>query len=402
MAPPPPCTAPSPTFRSTRGTCFDHADALFLTRVCKNFYSTIPNNITLHLACFNNIVFTLFPGKIFHANYDNGKNGGYDHLSWSFEKGYPFYPPSTQAFWKRQNNASHFEINEMDYRNKLMDRDLTDKAKEWLSDLATTGDNFIMSLGYKLPHLPWVTPLTIFEQFDNTVAIPDNMRVQDNLPEPAFVNSAELREYSDMSGIPSWTGATDETLTNEKTVELRQAYYASVSYVDTLIGEVIQELKNKNLYDNTVIIVTSDHGYHLGEHNMWTKNTNFEVAVQVPLFISAPGYRNARTTSKLVELVDLFPTIDELVQLNSVPPCGEVTSSRATLLCTEGESLVPLLSADTENQWKKGAVFHQYLRGNKMGLSIRTGQYRYTYWLKFDIETQGWDWGNKDFWTRAV
>ena len=124
-----------------------------------------------------------------------------------------------------------------------------------------------MSLGYKLPHLPWVTPLTIFQQFDNTVAIPDNMRAQDNLPEPAFVNSAELRQYSDMSGIPSWTGATDETLTNEKTIELRQAYYASVSYVDTLIGEVIQELKNKNLYDNTVIIVTSDHGYHLGEHN---------------------------------------------------------------------------------------------------------------------------------------
>ena len=113
---------------------------------------------------------------------------------------------------------------------------------------------------------------------------------------------------------------------------------------------------------------------------MWTKNTNFEVAVQVPLFISAPGYRNARTTSKLVELVDLFPTIVELAQLPSVPPCGEVTSSRVTQLCTEGESLVPLLSADTENQWNKGA-----------------DQYHYTYWLKFDTETQGWDWGNKDF-----
>ena len=95
--------------------------------------------------------------------------------------------------------------------------------------------------------------------------------------------------------------------------------------------------------------------------------------------------------------MDLFPTIVELAQLPSVPPCGEVTSSRATLSCTEGESLVPLLSADTENQWNKGAVFHQYLRGNKMGLSIRTDQYRYTYWLKFDTETQGWDRGNKDF-----
>ena len=278
-----------------------------------------------------------------------------------------------------------------------MDRDLTNKAKEWLGDLATAGDNFIMSLGYKLPHLPWVTPLPIFEQFDSTVSIPDNMRVQDNLPESAFVNSAELRGYSDMSGIPSWTGETDETLSNEKTIELRQAYYASVSYVDTLIGEVIAELKNKNLYDNTVIIVTSDHGYHLGEHNMWTKNTNFEVAVQVPLFISAPGYRNVRTTSKLVELVDLFPTIVELAELSSVPPCGEVTTSRTTQLCTEGESLVPLLRADTENQWNKEAVFHQYLRGNKMGLSIRTDKYRYTYWLKFDTATQSWDWGNKDF-----
>ena len=274
-----------------------------------------------------------------------------------------------------------------------MDRDLTDKAKEWLETLSQGSDNFIMSLGYKLPHLSWVTPVSFFEQFDGTVSVPDNMVVQADLPEPAFVNSAELRGYSDMSQISTWTGETNETLSDAKTIELRQAYYASVSYVDSLIGEVIQELKNQNLYDNTVIVVTADHGYHLGEHNMWTKNTNFELAVQVPLFISSPGYRSsARTTSELVELVDIFPTVIQLAGLPTVPICGETAVSRATELCTEGTSLVPLLTSDTEDAWNKDAVFHQYLRGNKMGFSIRTEEYRYTFWLRFDLETQQWDW----------
>lgn len=278
-----------------------------------------------------------------------------------------------------------------------MDRDLTDKAKTWLTELAADGDKFIMSLGYKLPHLPWVTPKEFFDQFNGDVSVPDNMVVQDNLPEPAFVNSAELRGYDDMSNIPTWTGTTTDTLTNAKTIALRQAYYSSVSYVDSLIGEVIQSLKDNNLYENTIIIVTSDHGYHLGDHNMWTKNTNFEVAVQVPLFISAPGYRNeARTTSKLVELVDLFPTIVELAGLPTVSLCGE-TDSRTTSVCTEGSSLVPLLSAQTDGHWNKGAVFHQYLRGNKMGLSIRTDDFRYTYWLKYDTRTKTWDWSNRSF-----
>ena len=276
-----------------------------------------------------------------------------------------------------------------------MDRDLTDKAKAWLSDLSAAGNNFIMSLGYKLPHLPWITPKQpFFDQFNGKINVPDNMELQNNLPDPAFNDGAELRAYGDMKNIATWKGGTTETLSNSKTIELRQAYYSSVSYVDSLIGEVIQSLKENNLYDNTIIIVTSDRGYHLGEHNIWTKNTNFEVALQVPLYISAPDYRNApRTTSKLVELVDLFPTMVQLAGLGSVEQCGDLAASSVTTLCTEGTSLVPLLTSDVN--WNKNAVFHQYLRGNKMGLSIRTKDYRYTYWVL--ARNKVWSWDNKQF-----
>ena len=102
-----------------------------------------------------------------------------------------------------------------------------------------------------------------------------------------------------------------------------------------------------------------------------------------------------RTTSELVELVDLFPTVVDLAELNPIPLCEE-DKSQSTEVCREGTSLVPLLS-DSGSTWNKGAVFHQYARGNKMGLSIRTEDYRYTVWLKCDPSSKAWSWSNRVF-----
>ena len=274
-----------------------------------------------------------------------------------------------------------------------MDREISKKATEWIVKLKE--EDFFLAVGFKLPHLSWVAPEEFFDKHYGNGKVPDNMFVPNDFPTAAFSDSGDLRKHSDISPLP-WTGAPDSVLNNHTTAKLREAYYACISFIDSLVGDLIQALKDNNVYDDTIIVFTSDHGFHLGEHNIWGKKTNFEISNQIPLIISAPGFRSGeRTTNKLVELVDLFPTIVDLANLTSVPLCDE-TTSQTTALCTEGTSLIPLLQ-DNGPQWNKGAVFHQYARKNQMGLSIRTEQYRYTVWLKCNGRTKEWSWNNRVF-----
>jgi arylsulfatase A-like enzyme len=111
--------------------------------------------------------------------------------------------------------------------------------------------------------------------------------------------------------------------------------------------------------------VWGDHGWHLGDHGLWNKHTNFERAVRSPLIVSAPGYRGGRKSAALVEFVDIYPTLADA--------CGLPKTEGL-----EGTSFVPLL--DRPNRTWKTAAFSQYPRGKTMGYSIRTDRYRYTDW----------------------
>jgi uncharacterized sulfatase len=179
-----------------------------------------------------------------------------------------------------------------------------------------------------------------------------------------------------------------------------QAYYASVSFMDTQFGVVLDELNRLGLADRTVVVFISDHGYHLGEHGQWQKMTVFEESARVPLIVAAPGMKAAgKSTARLAELVDVYPTLADL--------CG--LRAPAEL---EGTSLRPLLD-DSQRPWKKGSftqVVHR-VRGGRaekpqskgavMGRSVRNERYRYTEWGKgaasaelYDHQTDPHEWRN--------
>ena len=216
-----------------------------------------------------------------------------------------------------------------------------------------------LAVGFTKPHLPFVAPKKYYDMYPlEKVTLPANVFSPKDVPSIALTDFGELRAYAD---IPA-KGALPE----RQARELIRGYSAATSYVDAQIGRLMDELDSSGLRDNTIVVLWGDHGYQLGEHGLWNKHTNFEIATRAPLIISVPGKTNARrSTEALVEFVDVYPT---LVQLAGLPmPSG-----------LEGTSLVPLLRSP-KMKWKR-AAFSQYPRGRVMGHSVRTDRYRYTEW----------------------
>ncbi|MBI3884609.1 MAG: sulfatase [Opitutae bacterium] len=223
---------------------------------------------------------------------------------------------------------------------------------------------FFLAVGFLKPHLPFVAPKLYYDLYPpETIKLADNPFVPTDAPALALTDFSELRRYSDLPH-------GDEPVPDEKARELVRGYYAATSYTDAQIGRVLAELDRLGLRDNTIVVVWGDHGWQLGEHGLWCKHTNFEVAARAPLILSVPGRTDAGAeTSALVEFVDLYPTLAELAGLPL--PAG-----------LEGTSLVPLL-AKPDRPWKQ-AAFSQYPRedGRVMGYSLRTDRHRYTEWIE--------------------
>jgi iduronate 2-sulfatase len=246
--------------------------------------------------------------------------------------------------------------------NAYIDGRVSDEAIKILNQIKDR--SFFLAVGFRRPHLPFVAPEKYWAMYDDKVIpAPANPRPPSGVPGIALNNWEELRAYVD---IPDGGDLTDQ----KKVRQLRHGYYASTSFVDAQIGRVLDELDRLHLTDNTIIVLWSDHGVHLGEHGLWAKRTNFEDDTHVPLIVCSPGQSvRGKASNALVELVDVYPTLTELAGLPL--PAG-----------LEGLSLVPLL-ADPPRPWKT-AAFSQFPRSeNKtqvMGYSIRTRDFRYTEW----------------------
>lgn len=209
---------------------------------------------------------------------------------------------------------------------------------------------FFMAVGLFRPHTPYVAPKKYFDMYPtnkiNVPQVPEGYL--DTIPLPA--RKSLLRKKNQVN------------LPDKLARQAIQAYYASITFADAQIGHILAALKETGLDDNTIVVFTSDHGYHMGEHGYWQKTTLFENAAHVPLIIAGPGVTaKGQTTLSPAEMVDFYPTLAEL--------CGLKAPASIS-----GVSQVPTLK-DTSTSSRKAALT-QYANG----YSIRTPGYRYTEW----------------------
>ena len=262
------------------------------------------------------------------------------------------------------------------------------QAKAILAQLKQKNKPFFLSVGFVKPHLPFVAPKKYWDMYDrNKLPIAPYQEKVKNGVDIAYQAASEIRVYSDIPALLEFTDQKDFgiTLPLDKQKELIHGYHSAVSYTDAQVGILLNTLDSLGLTDNTVIVLWGDHGWHLGDHNLWCKHTNFEQATRAPLIISAPGFKSSKTSSP-TEFVDVFPTLCDLAGV-SIP----------TNL--DGKSLVPIMKNPTVKV-KQFAVSQYprstnavekarlgYADGHFMGYSIRNERYRLTMWLKNDFRS---------------
>ena len=212
---------------------------------------------------------------------------------------------------------------------------------------------FFLGVGFYKPHCPWVTPANYFALYsmDRMALPPLAPDLADTVPEAALMST---RPWPYLG------------VTADQARECKLAYYAAISFVDAQIGRVLDALDELKLRDKTIVVFWSDHGYHLGEHGLWFKQSCFEESTRVPMIIALPdGRSGGRGCERTVELVDLYPTLADLAGLPA--PAG-----------VQGYSLRPLLDAP-DAAWTHPA-FTQVERRGFPGHSVRTDRWRYTEW----------------------
>jgi len=224
------------------------------------------------------------------------------------------------------------------------------EAIKKLENFSNTGENFFLAVGFFRPHTPFVAPKKYFDLYSkDDIVIPESSPdYLKTIPIPAAKSVRAKKNQIDL----------EEDLAKE----IKQAYFATISFVDAQVGRIINKLKQTGLDKNTVVVFTSDHGYHMGEHGHWQKQTLFNNATKVPLIINVPGKDYiSKISNSPVELIDIFPTLMDLT--NIVPPSNVV-----------GESLRPII----EN--KSTYVRKNALTRWRNGYSIGTERFRLTKW----------------------
>lgn len=321
-----------------------------------HFREYIPDTVTMPQLFRNNGYVAARIGKLYHYGVPGqiGTSGLDDAPSWDFVV--------NPAGRDKAEEAKVFTLKAGSYGGTLSWLATEGSSLEHTDGLSATAaisllnlyrdKPFFLACGFYRPHTPYVAPKNFFELYPTTKIELPKLSNDDvsRKPTPAYASSN--KEAEDMS--------------DDLRREAIQAYWASITFMDEQVGRVLDELDRLGLAEKTIVVMTSDHGYHLYHHGLWQKQSLFENSARVPLLISVPGGKQAgATTQSLVELVDLYPTLAEL--------CGLKAPDYL-----DGKSLTPILK-DSRAKVKE-AAYTQVRRGNFSGYSVRTNRYRFTAW----------------------
>jgi len=327
------------------------------TKAASEIDHDAPDVVTLGQHFKENGYYTLSYGKVIHGYKDAAERtwSEYHPAENMFEyqneenKAYEALAKTTKRKYK---HAAAYEksINTKD--TDFLDGRTLNRVSKRLEDLKKEKKPFFLAVGFARPHLPFVAPKRFWDLYDEKdIKEANNYYLPKNAPQIAMSKWGELRAYR---GIPKKGNIQDKQVR----LNLKHGYYASVSFSDYLVGKLIDKLKKLNLYENSIIVLLGDHGYQLGEHTMWAKHTNFDIALNTPLIIKSPKGQHHKTNA-LAELVDVFPTLSDLA---GIPILKE----------NQGKSLTPILEDEK-------AQVHPYAISRwRTGNSVKDNRYRYT------------------------
>ena len=348
-----------------------HPDETGVTNHVTHFRTLHPDITTLPQLFTTAGYATCGVGKIFHF-----AEGYQDPVSWSepaqFEttsKVKTYIQPGNQT----KGKGVSYEITEAP-DTAYTDGKIAAEVIEKLHIYQKEGKSFFLAAGFLKPHLPYTMPRKYWDRYrtsDFSLEEKDRLRPQ-GAPDVAFHHWQELRGYTD---VPN-QGPVRTMLLDS----LRRAYYACITFVDAQIGKILDELKASGLDKNTIVVLWGDHGYHLGEQDLWHKHANFELDTHVPLIFKVPGM-SAKRISNVVELLDIYPTLSELASLEPANPVS-------------GISLVGQMknSTDQHSRFAFSQYFRPYgaisgkVKPTHMGYTVRSGEFRYTGWFRINAD----------------
>ncbi|HEY0946670.1 MAG TPA: sulfatase [Opitutaceae bacterium] len=324
-----------------------------------HFRANVPDVVTLPQAFKREGYWTARVGKVFHAGVPAhiGLDGPDDPASWDERVNPRGRDKDDEALFKNltpgRGPGTALRIFAADGTDEEQtDGKVATETLRLLESARDRGRPFFVAAGFYRPHLPFVAPRRYFD-----------LHPLETMPAPPDPTG----ELATVPRAGLWTWPPFFGLNPEERREAIRAYHACVSFVDAQIGRVLDGLQRLGLAENTLVVLWSDHGYLLGEHGQWFKESLFEPALRTPLIIASPRLPPTPACTRLVEFVDIFPTTLELAGL---PIPGGL----------DGRSLAPLLR-DPERPWPHPALSQVWIsRTGAYGRSIRTERYRYSEW----------------------
>ena len=306
---------------------------------------------------------TISNGKLFHNRRDSEAES-WSESAWRAPGGHAVsLDPATTAKLSKRNRGLIYEHPDVK-DGAYPDGKTAEKTIRDLQRLKKAGKPFFLGCGFIRPHLPFYAPKKYWDLYDrDKIDIAENRYRPENAPKQ-LRGSGEFKSYwlGDFKiNSPAWHRM------------MRHGYYACVSYIDKLVGDVLAELKRLGLEDNTIVVVWGDHGWHLGEHDFWGKHNTMHLATRVPLIVKVPKVKPGQTDA-LVETTDIFPTLCDMAGID-LP--GTV----------QGRSFTGLLKNPLDSF--RDVVYTRFGPGD----AVVTDRYNYTGYLKagtdmlYDLET---------------